>query len=699
MNEAQLKEFIRNLILNDPTIRTALTPTISINIDKIRSIVQVMLDDQVQLLDVLKSGDVETMIITTALQLGGIDNVEEHFDTKENKLSNPSTTQRFLTSTTEGVRSWAIPIPQWGNIEGDISAQNDLMLEFQKKEDDLGAPSANGMVLASNTDKTRFWHTLITEWGTITGDIQTQADLLALLAEKEDGLQNPTTDGMVLASTTAGVRSWYDIVISWGELQGDLTAQSDLVAEFLKHFLKTEHLEESAGAEDHGKPVVLNAQGKLDPSMVVGVDFNPRGEFTPTAGAEYPDEAGSEVFDVWRISGLTQAGYVYLTGTLIGRTAQNDDILLYLGASQWSLLQFSGDTTTFYVLDGTRAITASFNAGNQTISLMANGIEDDDGATVGQMNTALALKADLTALTSHTGNTANPHGTTKSHVGLGNADNTSDADKPISSATATALAGKAESVHTHTKDQVGLSNVDNTSDADKPISSATATALAGKADNGDLTSHTGNTNNPHGTTKSHVGLGNCDNTSDSAKPVSSATQTALNGKSDTGHTHTKAQVGLPNVDNTSDSQKPISVATQNALDLKLNKSGDTMTGNLEAPSITIGGEEVALKTDKGLATAWGVFNGATGDTIHSYNLNGSTQDGSTFTLTFDEAMDYTHYPIISSVRATSTGDLIKVSGGAAPTVNGFDLYTYNSIDNLAGSAMFIYVTVFGGKNI
>lgn len=45
--------------------------------------------------------------------------------------------------------------------------------------------------------------------------------------------------------------------------------------------------------------------------------------------------------------------------------------------------------------------------------------------------------------------TTNPHNVTKAQVGLGNADNTSDADKPISNATATALAGKASTTHTH----------------------------------------------------------------------------------------------------------------------------------------------------------------------------------------------------------------------------------------------------------
>ena len=62
----------------------------------------------------------------------------------------------------------------------------------------------------------------------------------------------------------------------------------------------------------------------------------------------------------------------------------------------------------------------------------------------------------------------------KSQIGLGNVDNTSDADKPVSSATQTALGAKANTAD--------FSNVDNTSDADKPVSTATQTALNAKAD-------------------------------------------------------------------------------------------------------------------------------------------------------------------------------------------------------------------------
>lgn len=50
----------------------------------------------------------------------------------------------------------------------------------------------------------------------------------------------------------------------------------------------------------------------------------------------------------------------------------------------------------------------------------------------------------------------------------------------------TALATKADTSHSHTKADVGLSNVDNTSDANKPVSTAQAAAIALKADSSAL---------------------------------------------------------------------------------------------------------------------------------------------------------------------------------------------------------------------
>jgi hypothetical protein len=105
--------------------------------------------------------------------------------------------------------------------------------------------------------------------------------------------------------------------------------------------------------------------------------------------------------------------------------------------------------------------------------------------------------------------------------------------------------------HGVTKDQVGLDQVDNTSDLDKPISTATQAALdtkasvedvAGFATQAELDLHTGNTSNPHAVSKAQVGLGNVDNTTDLLKPISTATQNALNLKADASALAAKADV-------------------------------------------------------------------------------------------------------------------------------------------------------------
>jgi hypothetical protein len=159
-------------------------------------------------------------------------------------------------------------------------------------------------------------------------------------------------------------------------------------------------------------------------------------------------------------------------------------------------------------------------------------------------------------------------GLTKSSVGLANVDNTTDANKPISSATQTALNGKANTSHTHS----GSDLTDGTVTEAK-LDSAVQTKLNGSGVTS-VNTRTGAVT----LTKTDVGLANVDNTTDANKPVSSATLTALNLKAPlasptfTGTVSgiTKAMVGLSNVDNTSDANKPISTDTQTALDAKAN---------------------------------------------------------------------------------------------------------------------------------
>lgn len=84
------------------------------------------------------------------------------------------------------------------------------------------------------------------------------------------------------------------------------------------------------------------------------------------------------------------------------------------------------------------------------------------------------------------------------------------------------------------KSAVGLSNVDNTSDSNKPVSTATQTALNLKAP----LANPAFTGTVTGITSTMVGLGNVTNTSDANKPVSTAQQTALNLKINTASTFT-----------------------------------------------------------------------------------------------------------------------------------------------------------------
>ena len=97
------------------------------------------------------------------------------------------------------------------------------------------------------------------------------------------------------------------------------------------------------------------------------------------------------------------------------------------------------------------------------------GLISDEAATRAQADTTVNAKVD-----SHIGNKSNPHGVTKAQVGLGNVNNTSDADKPVSTAQATAIAdAKAAGTNAQTN----------------------------------LTTHIQNKSNPHGVTRDQLGMG------------------------------------------------------------------------------------------------------------------------------------------------------------------------------------------------
>lgn len=127
-------------------------------------------------------------------------------------------------------------------------------------------------------------------------------------------------------------------------------------------------------------------------------------------------------------------------------------------------------------------------------------------------NIADAKKAGTDAqasITTHINNTNNPHNVTKAQVGLDQVNNTSDADKPISTATQNALDSKVDKI-----DGKQLSTNDYTTAEQNKVAESINESMANTLINtaiGKLT-------------KANVGLDSVDNTADANKEVLSATK-------------------------------------------------------------------------------------------------------------------------------------------------------------------------------
>jgi hypothetical protein len=102
-------------------------------------------------------------------------------------------------------------------------------------------------------------------------------------------------------------------------------------------------------------------------------------------------------------------------------------------------LSQSDDATTTDLTEGTNLY---FTAPRAQAAVVVSGITDGDtthSPSGDAVFDALALKADASDLDAHETDTDNPHEVTAAQVGLGNVDNTSDADKPVSTAQQTAI--------------------------------------------------------------------------------------------------------------------------------------------------------------------------------------------------------------------------------------------------------------------
>jgi hypothetical protein len=229
--------------------------------------------------------------------------------------------------------------------------------------------------------------------------------------------------------------------------------------------------------------------------------------------------------------------------------------------------QLTEGTTNLYYTDArvrSVALTGLSTATSSAITA-TDTVLTAPGKLQAQINTAttnIATKADTTLLTAHTTNTSNPHNTTKAHVGLGNVDNTSDAAKPVSTATQTALDGKEPTIVAGSGGQFWAGNKtwrDLATDVRATVLTGLSTATATAA-----------------------------TATDSILVAIGKLQAQITGKADTGHTHTNATTTAAGFMSSADKTKLDGIATgatANATDAQL-RDRATHTGAQAISTVT-----------------------------------------------------------------------------------------------------------------
>ena len=244
----------------------------------------------------------------------------------------------------------------------------------------------------------------------------------------------------------------------------------------------------------------------------------------------------------------------------------------------------------YFTTDSAEAVTAEVEAAISALIGGAPGTLDTLNELAAAINDDPAVFTTIaTNLSNHQADTTSIHGIADTSLLV-----TTTGTQTLTNKTITSPAGLV-------KADVGLGDVDNTSDLNKPISTATQTALDLKANASAITELAQDAVNTAivagtGLDKAYDDVANTITIDiDSTVATLTGTQTLTNKtltspEINTPTGITKSDVGLANVDNTTDANKPVSTATQTALDLKANLSEPTFTGTVVLPSTTsIGG--------------------------------------------------------------------------------------------------------------
>lgn len=372
-----------------------------------------------------------------------------------------------------------------------------------------------------------------------------------------------TTTGSILKNVS-GTATWSEHTLPWGKLTGTLADQTDL---------------KNALDGKASLAVFTAAVNGLVPAPV-------------TASGKFLKDDGT-----WGVPTDAAAAWGSITGTLSSQTDLQSALDGKLGVAATAAaatklatartIALSGGISGLGVsFDGTANISISGDVANDHITNAR--LADMATQTFKGRNTALAGDPeDLTVATVRT------------MLSINNVDNTSDANKPVSTAQQTALDAKINAT------EKGAANGVATLGADSKIPSAQLPALALTdvhvvatqtaqlalvAQEGDVAVRTD-------LNKSFIHNGGTAATMADWQELLTPTDQVLSVNGYTGAvTLAKADVGLGNVDNTSDASKPVSTAQQSALDLKLNTSAYTASDVL-TKLLTVDGATSGLDAD------------------------------------------------------------------------------------------------------
>lgn len=228
-------------------------------------------------------------------------------------------------------------------------------------------------------------------------------------------------DGAVVSfvRTTESTYAWVRIDVQpntavWGSITGTITNQTDLV-----NYV--------SGVESGLQSQINTINGKIpsqasSTNQLADKDFVNSSISTATATFRGTYNSVAELEAYSGAKDLNDYAFVISTDTA-GNTLYNR--YKYDG-SNW-VFEYALNNSSF-----TANQWAAINSGATSTNIAQIGTNTNDIAT------------NKGTMDSHIANTSNPHSVTKAQVGLGNVDNTSDLDKPISTATQTALNAKAD---------------------------------------------------------------------------------------------------------------------------------------------------------------------------------------------------------------------------------------------------------------